>query len=82
MEGREMGERSLDWTKQAEADYRHARNSRSMGDCDWACFAAHQAAERAVDAGAPTDLYTSDEADNAIAITGEIIEFCKGLLGR
>jgi HEPN domain-containing protein len=135
MEGREMGERSLDWMKQAEADYRHARNSRSMGDCDWACFAAHQAAEKAVkacfqklhgdawghtvslllaqlskevvvrdhlidqakvldkhyiptrypngfDAGAPTDLYTSAEADNAIAIAGEIIEFCKGLLGR
>ena len=45
-----MGERSLDWMKQAEADYRHARNSRSMGDCDWACFAAHQAAEKAVKA--------------------------------
>jgi len=53
-----------------------------MGDCDWACFATHQAAEKAVDAGAPTDLYTSAEAGNAIAIAGEIIEFCKGLLGR
>jgi len=30
--------------------------------------------------GAPTDLYTLDEADNAIAIAGEVIEFCKGLL--
>ena len=128
-----MADRSRDWMRQAEADHRHARSSRSLGDCEWACFAAHQAAEKAskacfqklhaevwghtvslmlaqlppevavpaalidrakvldkhyiparypngFDAGAPTDLYTLDEADNAIAIAGEVIEFCKGLL--
>jgi len=121
--------------RQAEADHRHARNSRTLGDYEWACFSAHQAAEKAVkacfqklgaevwghtislmlpelpeamgvssslidkakvldkhyiparypngfEAGAPTDLYTADEADRAIAIAGEIIEFCKGLLAR
>lgn len=128
-----MPERSLDWMRQAEADFRHAENSRSLGDFEWACFAAHQAAEKAVkacfqrlhgearghtvsllltslprevptplverakvldkhyiparypnglEAGAPTDLYTASEADLAIAIAGEVIEFCKGLLAR
>ncbi len=121
--------------RQAEADWRHARNSLGLGDFEWACFAAHQAAAKAVkacfqrlhgevwghtvslmlakfprdlpvpgslldraktldkhyiparypngfDAGAPTDLYTAQEAETAIAIAGEIIEFCKGVLAR
>ncbi len=116
--------------KQAEADLRHAVNSRKAGDFEWSCFAAQQAAEKAVKAlfqklhldawghtvsillanlpgnvvvpkelidkakvidkhyiparypngfesGAPTDFYTSGEADTAIEIAGEIIEFCK-----
>ncbi|HCW52022.1 MAG TPA: DNA-binding protein [Clostridiales bacterium] len=128
-----MADRSRDWMRQAEADLRHARNSRSLGDFEWACFAAHQAAEKAVKAcfqklhaevwghvvslmlsrlservavpqavverakildkhyiparypngfeeGAPTDLYTSEEAENAITIAGEVIEFCKSVL--
>ncbi len=119
--------------RQAVADKRHAENSRSLGDFSWACFAAHQAAEKAVKAvfqrlhadawghtvslllsqlpegaqapgrlvdrakaldkhyiparypngfetGAPTDFYTAEEAEAAIAIAGEIIEFCEGLL--
>jgi HEPN domain-containing protein len=36
--------------RQAEADLRHAKNSLNAGDYDWACFAAHQAAEKAVKA--------------------------------
>lgn len=121
--------------RQAQADYRHARNSCSLGDYDWACFAAHQAAEKAVkacfqklhaeawghtvslmlsqlpeavgvppalldrvkvldkhyiparypngfDRGAPTDLYTREEAEAAIAIAGEVIDFCKSVLAR
>jgi len=121
--------------RQAEADCRHARGSLSLGDFEWACFSAHQAAEKAVkacfqklhaevwghtvsallsslpedmrvppalvnrakildkhyiparypngfDAGAPTDLYTAQEADMAIEIASEIIEFCKGFLAE
>ncbi|MCL6580142.1 MAG: HEPN domain-containing protein [Firmicutes bacterium] len=34
------------------------------------------------DSGAPTDFYTPEEADTAIAIAGEVIEFCKGVLAR
>ena len=41
-------QRSPDWLSQAEHDLQHARNSLKDGDYDWACFAAHQAAEKAV----------------------------------
>jgi HEPN domain-containing protein len=45
-----MSNRSADWFRQAEADLRHARNSREDGDYEWSCFAAHQAAEKALKA--------------------------------
>ncbi len=43
-----MGNRAPDWLSQAEGDLRHAVNSRKAGDHDWSCFAAQQAAEKAV----------------------------------
>ncbi|MFN3286027.1 MAG: HEPN domain-containing protein [bacterium] len=43
-------ERSRDWWVQAQADLRHARHALEDGDFDWACFAAQQAAEKAVKA--------------------------------
>ncbi len=45
-----MAERSGDWMRQADADLRHARHSRDDGDYDWAAFASHQAAEKAIKA--------------------------------
>ncbi len=45
-----VAERSRDWLRQADADLRHARNSRDAGDYDWSAFAAHQAAEKAIKA--------------------------------
>ncbi len=45
-----MANRALDWLSQAEHDLDHARNASEDGDFDWACFAAHQAAEKAVKA--------------------------------
>jgi len=128
-----MPERSRDWMRQADADYRHAKNSLAAGDYEWSCFSAQQAAEKAVkalfqklhldawghtvsillanlppgiavpkelidkakvidkhyipsrypngfDSGAPTDFYTPGEAESAIKIAGEIIEFCKNYL--
>jgi HEPN domain-containing protein len=45
-----MSNRYLDWFRQAEADLRHARNSLKDGDFEWSCFAAHQAAEKALKA--------------------------------
>lgn len=45
-----MGNRYLDWFRQAEADLQHARHSLASGDYKWSCFAAHQAAEKALKA--------------------------------
>ncbi|MGA1844500.1 MAG: HEPN domain-containing protein [bacterium] len=45
-----MPERSMDWLKQAEKDLRHAKNSIELQDYEWSCFAAQQAAEKAVKA--------------------------------
>jgi HEPN domain-containing protein len=45
-----MAERSRDWFRQAVHDLAHARSSSGTGDHDWACFAAQQAAEKALKA--------------------------------
>lgn len=45
-----MVNRSADWFLQAERDLMHAEQSRAAGTHEWACFAAHQAAEKAVKA--------------------------------
>lgn len=45
-----MVNRHADWLRQAEADLRHARNALDDGDHEWACFAAQQAAEKALKA--------------------------------
>jgi len=45
-----MADRSRDWLKQAERDLAHATESREAGRHEWACFAAQQAAEKAVKA--------------------------------
>ncbi|HXF72341.1 MAG TPA: HEPN domain-containing protein [Actinomycetota bacterium] len=42
--------RAPDWLRQAERDLEHAELSRRSGDHEWACFASHQAAEKAVKA--------------------------------
>lgn len=43
-------QRARDWWVQAQADLRHARNAQTEGAYEWACFAAHQSAEKAVKA--------------------------------
>lgn len=45
-----MGDRSKDWFKQAVKDLEQAEDSRRAGRHEWACFAAQQAAEKAVKA--------------------------------
>ncbi len=45
-----MANRSGDWFRQAEADLEHAESSARDGDYEWSCFAAQQAAEKAVKA--------------------------------
>jgi len=126
-----MSNRYSDWFRQAEADLRHARNALEDGDFEWSCFAAHQAAEKALkavflkqgmdawghtltvlignlpisigspsealvdyarildkfyiptrypngfDSGAPTDFYTTNEAQSAVHQAEAILEFCR-----
>lgn len=45
-----MPNRAKDWLRQAERDLEQARDSASAGRHEWGCFAAHQAAEKAVKA--------------------------------
>lgn len=45
-----MPNRSADWLKQARRDLQHARHALEDADFEWACFAAHQAAGKAVKA--------------------------------
>jgi HEPN domain-containing protein len=45
-----MPDRSMDWFKQAVRDLEQAEASRQAGRHEWACFAAQQAAEKAVKA--------------------------------
>ena len=45
-----MANRSRDWFRQAERDLEQARDSRDAQRHEWACFAAQQAAEKAVKA--------------------------------
>ncbi len=45
-----MVSRAVDWLRQALRDLEHAKKSITMGDYEWACFAAQQAAEKAVKA--------------------------------
>lgn len=43
-------QRAGDWLSQAVRDLEQARDSQRAGRHEWACFAAHQAAEKAVKA--------------------------------
>jgi len=45
-----MVSRAQDWFKQAARDLEQAEDSRQAGRHEWACFAAQQAAEKAVKA--------------------------------
>ena len=43
-----LANRARDWLAQAERDLLHAEESQRGGRREWACFACHQAAEKAV----------------------------------
>ncbi len=45
-----MVNRSEDWYQQALRDLEQAKDSKAAGRHEWACFAAHQAAEKAIKA--------------------------------
>jgi HEPN domain-containing protein len=54
-----MPNRSADWFNQALRDLEQAEDSRKAGRHEWACFAAQQAAEKAVKG---LHLFTGQEA--------------------
>ena len=54
-----MPARHMDWFRQAERDLEQAEDSMRAGRHEWACFAAHQAAAKAVKA---LHLYFGQEA--------------------
>lgn len=54
-----MADRSLDWFRQAERDLEQAADSAAAARHEWACFASHQAAEKAVKA---VHLHAGQEA--------------------
>jgi len=43
-----MANRGPDWLAQAQRDLAHAEHAVAAGDYEWSCFAAQQAAEKAV----------------------------------
>lgn len=45
-----MADRSGDWFRQGEHDLELAQEAQRLGRHEWACFASHQAAEKAVQA--------------------------------
>lgn len=45
-----MATREEDWIRQAKRDPEHARHALGDRDYEWSCFAAQQAAEKAVKA--------------------------------
>lgn len=49
-ENNSMPTRVDDWIRQADKDLKHAKNSLEDGDYEWSCFAAQQAAEKALKA--------------------------------
>jgi len=50
IDGDRVVSRATDWLRQALRDLEHAKRSVELGDYEWACFAAQQAAEKAVKA--------------------------------
>ena len=54
-----MPNRSADWLKQATRDLEQAMDSRNAERHEWACFASHQGAEKAIKA---LHLYLGQEA--------------------
>jgi HEPN domain-containing protein len=64
-----MANREQDWLRQAERDMDVARASRHNGHFDWSCFAAQQAAEKALKA-----LYQHHHAEGWGHVLGRLVE--------
>jgi HEPN domain-containing protein len=66
--------RGPDWMRQGVRDLQHSRNALEDGDYEWACFAAQQAAEKALKA-----VYENMGIEGwGHSLTG----LCQGLVGH
>jgi len=74
--------------RQADSDLRHSQHARDDGDFDWAAFASHQAAEKAVkglfqvlhlDAWGHTVTTLVTNLPNTIVPPTEVVDACKEL---
>jgi HEPN domain-containing protein len=83
-----MSNRAPDWFRQAQADLKHARNALASGDYEWSCFAAQQAAEKAVkavfwdrglEAWGHTISALLGELGERIAVAESLVETAKSL---
>ncbi len=77
-------DRSRDWLRQAQRDLEQAEDSRRAGRHEWACFAAQQAAEKAVKA---LHLFCKQEAwgqvvARLLAELPESIQIPEGLVDK
>lgn len=61
--------RTQDWMRQAERDLQVARTTKEAGQFDWSCFAAQQAAEKALMA-----LYQSHHAEGWGHVLDRLVE--------
>jgi HEPN domain-containing protein len=64
-----MPSRARDWLRQAERDLEVARTTSQAGQYDWACFAAQQAAEKALKA-----LYQRHHAEGWGHVLDRLVE--------
>lgn len=64
-----MASRESDWLRQAQRDLEVARTTSQAGQFDWACFAAQQAAEKALKA-----LYQHHHAEGWGHVLARLVE--------
>ncbi len=62
----------INWLEEAKADLEHAEASARIGDYNWACFAAQQAAEKALKALALHVLGKYLRSHDLVKLYGEI----------
>lgn len=80
-----MATRAGDWFRQAEADLAHARHAIDGGHHEWACFAAQQAAEKAVKAAHQAlgqDAWGHSVTELLQALQGQVAAVGEPLLDR
>ena len=81
-----MASRAQDWLDQAQRDLEHARNDLSTSYHEWACFSAHQSAEKALkalyqhlngEAWGHSVLRLLEELPQSLEISPELLDYAR-----